>query len=346
MSTPEGLQWRDRHQRQVTYLRVSVTERCNFRCVYCMPAQGDPFAPQPELLTVAELGQLVEVFASRGVSKVRITGGEPLVRSDVPQLVARLHQVPGIEHVALTTNAFLLERQAEALAKAGLNSVNISLDSLRPERFERLARVDGLDRVLRGLTRAQQVGIPSIKLNAVVIRGFNDDEVIELVEFAMSRGVIMRFIEFMPIGRSTIWGASGKDTCVSAAQLRKTLSERWELEAEQTRYGAGPARYLRLYGPGAPPEGASVGIISAVSECFCSGCNRLRLSAKGGLRACLADDHELDLRQIIRSEGSLEHRTEALIAAIERALGDKKESHRFDLEEPGVTTKAMHAIGG
>lgn len=337
----------DRYQRRVDYLRVSVTDRCNFRCRYCMPEEGDPFAAQAELLTVDEIVRLVEVFAARGVKKVRITGGEPLVRRDVPELVARLKAVPGIAQVALTTNAFLLARQAEQLKAAGLDSVNISLDSLDRERFERLARVDGLARVLAGIDAAKAAGIASIKLNAVIIRGFNDDEILELVRFAIERGVLMRFIEFMPIGQDTLWSEQGLNTCVPAAELRQVLRARYALEPEQARYGAGPARYWRLSGPGIS-EGShvSVGIISAVTECFCADCNRMRLTSQGGLRGCLADDHEIDLREIIRSDLPQPHMERALALAIGRALGDKKERHSFDLSRPGVTFKAMNAIGG
>ena len=342
----------DRFGRRVTYLRVSVTDRCNFRCVYCMPAEGDPFLHNPELLTFDEIQALVEVFVSRGLRKVRITGGEPLVRAGVPELVARLRGVEGIEVVALTTNAFLLDRQAAPLAEAGLSAVNISLDSLRPERFRELTRHGDLSRVIAGLDAAIEAGIPTIKLNAVVIRGFNDDEVCELVEFAADRGVALRFIEFMPIGQRTRWGTSGATSCVPAQELRAVLSSRWQitpidpaLPAHQ-RLG-GPARAMHLSGPGLPDAGARVGIISAVTEHFCSTCNRLRISARGGLRACLADDREADLRGILRDPAlDPAARHEHLARAIAAALDGKRERHTFDLNAPGVTSTPMNAIGG
>lgn len=338
---------RDRFARRVDYLRVSVTDRCNFRCMYCMPEEGDPYSAQPELLSVDEFVSIIEVFAARGVRKVRLTGGEPLVRADVPELIERVKGIEGIEHVALTTNGFLLGRVAKRLKEAGLDSLNISLDSLRPERFSKLARVDALERVQRGIEQALEVGLDQIKLNAVIIRGFNDDELIELVEYALSLGVIPRFIEFMPIGQGTIWQDHGVNTCVPAAELRQVLSARWQLEADKRAFGAGPARYWRLHGPGIDESArAVVGIISAVTECFCAGCNRMRLTAQGGLRGCLADDHELDLRKIVRSALPPEQREAAIVAAIATSLGDKKESHSFDLSKPGVTHKSMSAIGG
>lgn len=339
---------RDRFARRVDYLRVSVTDRCNFRCMYCMPEEGDPYSSQPELLSVDEFVSIIEVFATRGVRKVRFTGGEPLVRADVPELIKRVKEVEGIEHVALTTNGFLLGRAAKRLKEAGLDSLNISLDSLKAERFAKLARVDALERVQRGIEQALEAGLSKIKLNAVIIRGFNDDEIIELVEYALSLGVIPRFIEFMPIGQGTIWQEHGGNTCVPAAELRQVLSARWQLEADKRQHGAGPARYWSLRGPGVDEaEAPVVGIISAVTECFCAGCNRMRLTAQGGLRGCLADDHELDLREIVRSSTlSPEQREAAIVAAISTSLGDKKESHSFDLSKPGVTLKSMSAIGG
>lgn len=340
-------QLQDRHGRHINYVRISVTERCNFRCVYCMPAQGDPFARQPELLTNPEILSVARVLVAGGVKKIRITGGEPLIRADVPALIEQLHRLDGLEHVALTTNAFLLPKYAQHLADAGLNSINISLDTLRQDRFKEITRVGSLERVLEGLEAAQTAGIRDIKLNAVIIRGFNDDELHQLVAFAAKHDAIMRFIEFMPIGTQTIWGNSGMASCVSAKEMREHLSSIWSLEALQTRFGSGPARYWQVRGDGLPEGGARVGIISAVTECFCGDCNRLRLTARGGLRACLADDGEVDLRAIVRASApDLAPLSVRLRAGIERALAAKKERHQFDLHAPGVTNKAMNAIGG
>ena len=336
----------DRFGREVNYLRISLTERCNFRCVYCMPAQGDPFSANPELLDWDELSRAVSVFAARGVRKVRLTGGEPLVRADVPALIAKLKALDGIEHVALTSNGFLLPRYAKSLADAGLDSLNLSIDSLDPERFRQITRHGSLGRVLEGFRALREAGVQDIKLNAVIVRGLNDDEVEDLVRFAAHEGVILRFIEVMPIGQDTVWGDDGRDACVSSRELRERLARRWDLTPDRTRYGAGPARYWSVLGDGLPAEGATLGIISAVTECFCENCNRLRMTATGGLRACLADDHEIDLRAILRSPLSENDQRHLLSNAIDKSLGDKKERHSFALEAGGVTIKSMNAIGG
>ncbi len=340
--TPDKLS--DRFGRTISYLRVSVTDRCNFRCVYCMPAEGIPHAPRKELLTFEEITEVVEAFAAEGVTRVRITGGEPLVRADVPRLVEMIKGVDGIERVAMTTNAFLLERHAHALKAAGLDSLNISLDTLDADRFREITRVGSLERVLGGIEAARNAGFDQIKLNAVIVGGFNDDEMPELVRFGIERDMIMRFIEFMPIG-DTVW-ARGKGECVPAKTMRATLGEHWRLEPDPTRYGKGPARYWRLHGPDTPAEGHPFGIIAAVTECFCAGCNRVRLTSQGGLRACLADDHEVDLREVLRTIDQPQPRRQALVGRIQQALYNKKERHAFDIDGGSVTAKQMTAIGG
>lgn len=341
-ATPDKLT--DRFGRKVTYLRISITDRCNFRCVYCMPAEGIPHAPRKELLTYEEITELVGVFAAEGVDRVRITGGEPLVRANVPQLVEMLKGVDGIERVALTTNAFLLQKYAQPLRDAGLDSLNISLDTLDPERFKEITRVGSLQRVLDGIEAAREAAFDSIKLNAVIVGGFNDDEMPDLVRFGIERDMIMRFIEFMPIG-DTVW-AEGKGDCVPAKKMREVVSQHWNLEADQTSYGKGPARYWRLHGPGTPPEGHPFGIIAAVTECFCAACNRVRLTSLGGLRACLADDQEVDLREPLRTIDDPEQRRGIVEHRIRMALYGKKERHAFDIEGDSVTKKQMTAIGG
>ena len=329
----------DPFERRISYLRVSVTDRCNYRCVYCMPADGMDYMPQAELLTYEEITRIVRVLARAGIERVRVTGGEPLVRRDLPQLIQRLTSIEGIDEVVMTTNAHLLDGHAQALAGAGLRGLNISLDSLRRERFARMTRGGDLDRVIRGLEAAQRAGIPVIKLNAVVIRGFNDDELLELVAFSIARGVTMRFIEFMPIGAETVWG---DNACVTADEMRDALMTEYELVPEGARQGKGPARYWRVFGERTPAWGHPVGIISAVTECFCGDCNRIRLTAQGGLRACLADDGEVNLRDIIRSGGD----AEAILDGVARALGNKKETHAFELGGDSVTVKQMVSIGG
>lgn len=352
----------DRFGRKITYLRISVTERCNFRCVYCMPAEGIGHVSSREYLSFEEIQEVAEVFAAEGVRRVRITGGEPLVRPGIPNLVRALKGVEGIERVALTTNGFLLKKYAQDLKDAGLDSLNISLDTLDAARFKEITRVGDLERVLQGIDAAQQAGFTRLKLNAVIVSGFNDDELVDLVRFAIDRGVIMRFIEFMPIG-DTIWvealqnsaSASATDTadrgrargsCVPARQMRETLGEYYRLEPDPKRYGTGPARYWRLHDEDSPPEGHPFGIIAAVTECFCDLCNRVRMTARGGLRACLADDAEVDLRAPLRTYADPEERRAEIEARIRRALYGKKERHAFDIDGGSVTTKNMTAIGG
>jgi len=329
----------DRFDRQVTYLRVSVTDRCNFRCVYCMPEEGIEFTHRSRLLTFEELARIVRVFAEQGVRRVRLTGGEPTLRTDLELLVRAIAETDGIEEVAMTTNAFLLPRKAEPLREAGLSSLNISLDSLRPERFRELTRVGTLERVERGIEAARKAGYPSIKLNAVVMRGFNDDEIVELAEWAIARDLVMRFIEFMPIGGDAVrWGQYG---CVPAEEMRAVISSRYQLEpAPGVKKGAGPARYWRATGPST--DGALIGFISAVTNCFCEDCNRVRITPEGKLRACLADDAEVDLRAVLRGGGS----DEELRAAIREALAGKRLTHRFEEGMGGATDRVMTTIGG
>lgn len=354
----------DRYGRKVTYLRVSITERCNFRCVYCMPAEGiGPIASQ-EYLSYDEIAELVTIFAAQGVTSVRITGGEPLVRAGVPKLVAKLRAIKGIERIAMTTNGFLLDRYAQDLKDAGLDALNISLDTLDAARFKEITRVGDLERVLKGIDAAQKAGIESIKLNAVIVAGFNEDEMLELVEFAIARQMIMRFIEFMPIG-DTVWandltqsknasgtkapgepGESKLGYCVPAKTMRAEIAKQYKLEADPKRYGTGPARYWRLHGPNTPPEGQAFGIIAAVTECFCDLCNRVRLTAKGGLRACLADDEEINLRAPLRTHANPILRRAEIEERVHEALFGKKERHAFDIEGGSVTLKNMTAIGG
>jgi len=344
--TPDDELLTDSFGRTVTYLRLSITDRCNFRCVYCSPEDGIKHEARPELLTFEEIAEVVRIFTRHGVRKVRITGGEPLVRAGVPELVGLLSAVPDLEHVAMTTNAFLLERQVDALADAGLDSLNVSLDSLDAENFEQLTRIGDLERVVRGIDAALERDFDPVKLNTVVIRGFNDRELTDLVEFAVDRGTVLRFIEFMPLGTQTVWTETDENSCVPASEIRDRLREHWELEPDDDTYGSGPARYWRLHGPGIPAEGHPVGLIGAVTECFCEGCNRMRMTPTGQLRACLADDREISVRAPLRTIGDPDERQRAVEHSIERALAGKKASHDFELDGGAVTDKPMTAIGG
>ncbi len=280
----------DRFQRQHTYLRVSVTDRCNFRCVYCMPPEGMDWMSRDHLLKYEEIARLVRVFASMGIRRVRLTGGEPLIRRDLEVLVEELGRIPGLDDIALTTNAHRLAGCAQRLKDAGLTRLNVSLDSLRPERFSALTRGGSLAKVIAGLEAAQAAGLGPIKINAVILRGENDDEVEELVEFfAQAPQVyVLRFIEYMPFSER-------RHVTVPAVELRERIASRWTLQPYGDWLGDGPAKNWKI-----AENGLRVGFISPLSEKFCAGCNRLRLMADGHLRTCLSDDGTPSLRDLLR----------------------------------------------
>lgn len=324
----------DRHHRIISYLRISVTERCNFRCVYCMPAEGIQLAPRAHLLTFEEIARVVKVGAKLGLSKIRLTGGEPTVRRDLPDLVAILAAIDGINEITMTTNGVLLASLAQPLKAAGLHRVNISLDTLRPERAAALARRDYFEDVLRGIDAARDAGLTPLKLNAVVMRGVNDDELADLVEFAHSKGAQMRFIEYMPMGAARL---NEQNKLMTAREMLERLQAHYDLKPESGSDLADPARSWICQS-----TGARVGFITSISEHFCDTCNRMRLTAEGGLRPCLHQDAEVDVRAILRSNGS--------DAAIEQAYRDaanlKWAGHHMNDVIPLYSTKDMVAIGG
>ncbi len=316
-----------------TYLRVSVTDRCNYRCVYCLPEDGMTWLPRDDLLSYEEIGRIVGIFAAMGVKKIRITGGEPTIRSDIDRLVAAVASVPGIDDVAMTTNAHHLERLADRLASAGLRRINVSIDTLRSDRFAALTRGGRLDRVLAGMVAARRAGIAPIKLNAVLLRGENDDEACDLVEFAARHAdtTELRFIEYMP------FEARWHET-VPAREVRDRLAARWRLEPEG-REGptAGPARNWRI-----PELGLRVGFISPLSEHFCATCNRLRLQADGHLRTCLAHEDTPSLRDLLRGGAS----DAALTQAVRDMVMGKPVGHDCTLDGGTVFEGVMTGIGG
>lgn len=287
----------DRFGRRHTYVRVSVTDRCNYRCTYCMPAEGFAWLPKQELLTFEEIARIVRVLAGCGVERVRLTGGEPTVRRGLADLVAIIAATPGITDVAMTTNGHLFADQAAAFANAGLNRVNISIDSLDPERFRRLTRGGDLSRVLRAIDAARAHGLAPIKLNAVVIGGENDDEVLPFVEHfaAHAADTHLRFIEYMPFDRNE--GSVRRH--VPARALRERLAARYTLEPLDRRLGGGPASHYRV-----AETGQTVGFISPMTEHFCHTCNRLRLMADGHLRTCLSREPRESLRDFLRRGAS------------------------------------------
>jgi len=339
----------DPQARVIDYLRVSVTDRCNYGCSYCIPHDGVAHADRADVLSFEEIAALVRVFVSLGVRRVRLTGGEPTVRRDLPALVRLLRAIPGLADIALSTNGHLLSELAAPLRAAGVDRVNISLDSLDPERFRRITRRGELPRVLAGIEAARAAGFASIKLNTVAIRGFNDDEFDRISGWAWERGLVPRFIEEMPMadGRAYLPGAH-----MPAAEIRRRIAAAWpgteavaDDDAPSPVRGAGPARYFRLEpdaggAPAATPA-RRFGVISPMTEHFCTTCNRLRLSTAGALHACLAYDDAVDLRGPLHAGGA-----DAVAGAIRGALAGKRPGHTFQLIGLGGPRKAMVQIGG
>ncbi len=325
----------DGFARRIRYLRVSVTDRCNYRCSYCMPetlGREIEFSPKAHVLTFEEIEQIVSVFASLGVRKIRLTGGEPTVRHGIVDLVRRVAAVPGIEQVVMTTNGHLLGELAVPLRDAGLQAVNVSLDTLDAARFKQITARGDLDRVLAGIDAAVAAGL-RVKTNAVALQGINDTELVALCEDAWRRGVVPRFIEHMPMSDGALYeDAKG----ISAAVIRRTLeAAHGSLVRADAGKDAGPARYWAL----ASDPAKQVGIISAMTEHFCDDCNRLRLTATGELHACLGHDDALSLRDVIRNGGG----PDDLIRAIAGAVSGKRAGHLFESNAP---TKHMIGIGG
>jgi cyclic pyranopterin phosphate synthase len=330
----QSAQLRDGWRREIHSLRVSVTDRCNFRCRYCMPAEGLPWLQKPELLTFEELHRLVALMAAMGVREVRLTGGEPLVRRDLPDLVRRLAGVPGVEDLSLTTNGVLLDRWAGPLADAGLRRVNVSLDSLSHTRFAEITRRDALDRVLAGLKAAErEPRLRPIKVNCVAIRGFSETEVPALAALARERPFVVRFIEFMPLDADERWDA---DQVLSGADIRAIIERRWPLEEVPSGPSSTARRFRFADGAG------ELGFVSPVTEPFCSSCDRIRLTADGRLRTCLFSRTEWDLRAPLR-EGATNAELEEVIR---NAVAHKELKHRIN--DPGFVraSRSMSQIGG
>ena len=324
----------DRFGRHVTYVRLSVTDRCDLRCVYCMNEQMT-FLPKARILTLEEMALIGRAFVELGVTKLRITGGEPLVRQNVLSLFAELGKLPGLKELTLTTNGSQLVRHAAALREAGVRRINVSLDSLRPERFRAISRVGSLDKVLEGIEAARRAGFEAIKLNAVPMRGINDDEILDLVEFAAERDFTVCFIEEMPLGE--IDGHDRRTSFVPSDEVRARISERYTLLPTVERTG-GPARYERI-----AETGTLVGFISPHSHNFCDSCNRVRVTTEGRLLLCLGQEHSVDLRRVLRTHpGALEPLKEAIVAA----MAIKPKGHEFDLTAKPVLFRHMNATGG
>jgi cyclic pyranopterin phosphate synthase len=327
----------DAYNRPISYLRISVTDRCNLRCVYCMPPQGVAKRAHGEILRYEEIETVVRAAAALGITKVRLTGGEPLVRPGIVDLVRMLACVEGIDDLAMTTNAILLNDYAKELAQAGLRRVNISLDTLRPERFERITRCGRLEDVLAGMEAARQAGLTPIKINTVVMRGMNDDEVVDFARRTLELGWHVRFIELMPIGNSLTVEDDWRERVVTAREIQKQIEATLgALEPAKVLPGGGPARYYRL-----PEAKGTLGFITPISEHFCHQCNRLRLTADGHLRPCLLSEYEIDLRTPLRN-GAGEEQIKMLIL---QSIASKPLQHHLD-ESHVPKGRMMSQIGG
>ena len=324
----------DRFGREVTYLRMSVTDRCDFRCVYCM-SEDMTFLPKEQVLTLEELAFIGETFVDLGVKKIRLTGGEPLVRHNVQQLFRHLGALENLDELTFTTNGSHLSQYATELKESGVKRINISLDSLKADRFKELTRIGKLEKVLEGIDSAIANGFDRIKLNAVILSGRNDDEVLSLLRYALGRGLDISYIEEMPLGAITEHNR-GEAFCSSQA-LRDIISEEFELIPTSENTG-GPSRYWRV-----PSYDSRVGFISPHSENFCDTCNRVRLTVEGRLLLCLGNEHSIDLRSVVRAyPGDKEKLTEAIM----QGMDIKPERHYFELENEPQILRFMNTTGG
>jgi cyclic pyranopterin phosphate synthase len=317
--------------RAIEYVRLSVTDRCDLRCSYCMPKGFSDFEIPEHWLTFDEIERVIGVFGRLGVTRIRLTGGEPLVRKDIPELAARLAVLPGINDLSLSTNATRLDKHAKALHRAGISRINVSLDSLRPERFKQITQ-GKLDKVLAGLMAAKAAGFHPIKINMVVMAGVNDDEVEDMVGFCIEHDFTLRFIETMPIGNT---GREASQHYVSLQDVRQRLEQHYPL-IPGVMPGGGPARYMRVAG-----TELRIGFITPISQHFCATCNRVRLSVDGTLYMCLGQEDKAELRPLLRSGASDAELEYAILAAISR----KPERHEFR-DRPERVVRFMSMTGG
>jgi GTP 3',8-cyclase len=320
--------------RSIDDLRISLTDRCNFRCVYCMPAEGLPWLPKREILSYEEILRLARVFVDLGIRTVRLTGGEPLMRHDVDVLVSGLIQLdPGLD-LSMTTNGFFLTDKIGRLAEAGLKRINVSLDTLHPARFERMVRRDGalIKKILDGTRLARDLGLAPIKINCVVMRGENDDEIVDFIRLGREENFQIRFIEYMPLDAQGAWR---RDTVVSGAEIRARIDAAYPLRPAVN--GSEPATVYEF------ADGCgSVGIIASVSEPFCDSCNRIRITAEGHLRTCLFSLHEHDLKALLRSGATDAELADFIVAAVWK----KEPGHKINEPDFVQPDRSMSAIGG
>jgi len=326
---------RDQFGREIVYLRISITDRCNLRCVYCMPEEGVDYSDHDQIMRYEEIVEVVRVAADHGVRAVRLTGGEPLVRKDVPRLVEMIAAIPNIQDISLTTNGILLEEMAASLASAGLNRVNVSLDTLNPDKFKRITRLGDFNKTWRGILAAEKYGLTPVKLNTVVIRGINDDELTDLAKLSLDHPWHIRFIELMPVNNQIPWGPgfpSPEKAYYSVQEMKTTLAP-LNLEPVPTDIGFGPAREFRIQG-----GLGTVGFISPVGNHFCHECNRLRLTADGNIRPCLLRDVEVPVLPALRAG-------ELVLPYLQKALDLKPAGHKL-AENHLPHHRSMQKIGG
>jgi len=323
--------FKDKFGRNIEYVRLSVTDRCNLRCFYCMPKDLKTFERREDCLSFEEIERVIGGFASLGVSRVRLTGGEPLVRKDLPKLVDKLKRIPGIDDLSLSTNASLLGRHAEPLRQAGISRINVSLDTLKPERFSAITG-NQLAPVLEGLMAAKAAGFAPIKINVVALRGINDDEYEDIADFCLEHDFALRFIETMPMGTP---GHKAGEHFLDLQEVRTRMAERYDL-VPAVMAGGGPARYVRVRN-----TNLHIGFITPISQHFCETCNRVRLSTDGTIYPCLGQEHQYPLRPLLRGGCSDAELQNAIIEAIAR----KPERHEFN-ENPEQVVRFMSMTGG
>ena len=325
----------DKFNRVVDYVRISVTDRCDFRCVYCM-AEDMVFAPRSEILSLEEITLIAQAFVELGVSNIRLTGGEPLVRKGITQLVENIAALPGLKQLNMTSNGSQLPHLATPLKQAGLSRLNISLDSLKPDRFKQLTRTGDLQTVLDGIMQAKSAGFTDIKINCVVLKGRNDDEILDLITFIRQHQLGISFIEEMPLGH--IDEHDRALTFMSSADIRDIITQQYELESCDEHTG-GPSRYWQF----ADGHTSRIGFISPHSHNFCGSCNRVRVTAQGRLLLCLGNEHSIDLKSVVRKyPGELE----PVKQAIREAMDLKPERHHFELGEEVQILRFMNSTGG
>lgn len=318
-----------------TSLRLSVTDRCNIRCFYCMPSEHVDFLPRPEILTFEELTRSTRIFSKLGINKLRLTGGEPLVRRELPELIRQLREIEAIREVALTTNAILLDRHAAELRRAGLDRINVSLDTLDAKQFEQITRRDNLDDVVRGIRTAQQVGFRNIRLNAVAVEGLIESQILPLVKFCVENELQLRFIEFMPLNSSGNWTHSD---VLTGKKIRQMIEqELGELVPCERDDPAQPSTDYQLF-----DHKGTVGFINSVSEPFCGACNRVRLTADGKIRNCLFSHVEWDLRSLLRSDATDQEIQQRIVECV----SNKKAAHGIGTSDFEKPKRAMYQIGG